>query len=162
MSVPNITAQYVPLTLLSPLYLLNHSETNFQMFTIDVDEVASILTSLDCTRATGCDELSVKFIKACPLAMARLLTTVINQIISSCVFPIASYWKHAVVTPVLKSKNNSALTNFRPISVLLVFSKILEHVIHDQLVSYYLQYDLFSPYQFGFRPLMSFYSVVCC
>ena len=44
------------------------------MFTVDVDEVASILTSLDSTRATGCDELSVKFIKACPLAMARLLT----------------------------------------------------------------------------------------
>ena len=115
-----------------------------------VDEVASILTSLDSTRATGCDELSVRFIKACPLAMARLLTRVINQSISSCTFP--SPWKCAVVTPVQKSKNSSALTNFRPISVLPVFSKILECVIHDQLVSYFLQYDLFSPYQSGFRP----------
>ena len=44
------------------------------MFTADADEVASILTSLDSNRATGCDGLSVRFIKACPLAMARLLT----------------------------------------------------------------------------------------
>ena len=39
-----------------------------------------------------------------PLAMARLLTRVINKSTSSCVFP--SYWKYAVVIPVPKSKNN--------------------------------------------------------
>ena len=95
----------------------------------------------------------MRFIKACPYAMARLLTGVINKSISSCTFP--SHWKYAVVTPVPKSKTNSALTNFRPISVLPVFSKILERVIHDQLVSYFLQHNLFSPYQSGFRPCHS-------
>ena len=109
LSVPFNTVQSVPSTSLSPLsYLLDRSEANFQMFTVDVDvdEVVSILTSLDSARATGCDELSVRFIKACPLAMARLLTRVINQSISSCTFP--SPWKCAVVTPVQKSKNISA------------------------------------------------------
>ena len=153
LSVPYRTVQSVPSTSLSPLSFLDRSEAVFQMSTVDVDKVASILTSLDSTKATGCDKLSVKFIKACPLAMARLLTRVINQSISSCIFP--SSWKYAVVTPVPKSKNNSALTNYRPISVLPVFSKILERVIHDQLVSYFLQYDLFSPYQSGFRPCHS-------
>ena len=52
-------------------------------------------------------------------------------------------------------KNNSPLTNFHQISVLPVFSKILERVIHDQIVSYFLQYDLFSPYQSGFWPCHS-------
>ena len=153
LSVPYITVQSVPTTSLSPFYLLDRSEANFQMSTVDVDEVASILISLDSTKATGCDDLSVRFIKACPYAMARLLTRVINKSISSCTFP--SHWKYAVVTPVPKSKNNSALTNFCPISVLPVFSKILERVIHDQLVSYFLQHNLFSPYQSGFRPCHS-------
>ena len=63
--------------------------------------------------------------------MARLLTRVFNKSILSCTFP--SHWKYAIVTPVPKSKNNLALTNFRPISVLPVFSKTLECVIHDQL-----------------------------
>ena len=60
LSVPFNTVQSVPSTSLSPLsYLLDRSEANFQMFTVDVDEVVSILTSLDSARATGCDELSV-------------------------------------------------------------------------------------------------------
>ena len=66
--------------------------------------------------------------------MAKLLTRIIiiNQSITSCTFP--SHWKY-VVTPVPKSRKNPALTNFRPISVLQIFSKALERVIHDQLVS---------------------------
>ena len=89
------------------------------MSTVAVDEVVGILSNLDSARATGCDELSVRFIKACPLAMAKLLTRIINQSISSCTF--LSHWKYAVVTPVPKSLKNPALTNFCPISALPVF-----------------------------------------
>jgi len=112
------------------------------MSAVDVDEVVSILISLDCTKAIGCDGVSVRFLQACPLAMSRLLTKIIKQSISSSTFPNC-----VVVTPVQKFKSSSALSNFCPISVLPVFSKILEKVIHDQLVSYFLQYNLFSPYQ---------------
>ena len=148
--MPYNTVQSIPLTS-SPLSnLLDHCEATFWMSTVAADEVASILTSLDSNRATSCDGLSVRFIKACPLTMAGLLTRVINQSISLCTFP--NSWKYAIITPVQKSKNSSALTNFRLISVLPVFSKILERVIHDQLVLYFLQYNLFSPYQSGFRP----------
>ena len=105
---------------------------------------------MDSNRATGCDGLSVRFIKACPLTMAKLLMRIINQSISLCTFP--NSWKYAIITLVQKSKNSSALMNFCPILVLPVFSKILERVFHDQLVSYFLQYDLFSPYQSGFQP----------
>ena len=72
-------------------------------------KVVSILTNLDSAKATGCDDLSVRFIEVCPLAMAKLLTRVINKSISSCTFP--SHWKYAVVTPVPKSRNNSASYN---------------------------------------------------
>jgi len=61
-------------------------------------------------------------------------------------------WKHAVVTPVQKSKLSTDLTNFRPISVLPVLSKVLERVIYSQLISYLLQNYLFSDCQSGFRP----------
>jgi len=115
-----------------------------------VDDAVSVLSSLDCAKATGCDGLSVKILKACPLGMGRLLVRVINQSISSHSFP--KLWKHAIVTPVQKSKNSSALTNFRPISVLPVFSKVLECVIHNQLVLHFVKCNLFSHYQSGFLP----------
>ena len=51
-------------------------------------------------------------------------------------------WKFAVVTPIQKTKESTELTNFRPISVLPVLSKVLERVVYDQLISYLLQHNL--------------------
>ena len=114
-------------------------------------KVVSILTNLDSAKATGCDDLSVRFIEACPLAMAKLLTRVINKSISSCTFPIVT----GNMLFLLQFQNlgiiQLVITNFHPISALPVFSNILEHVIHDQLVSYVLsRVWLVSPYQSGF------------
>ena len=47
------------------------------------------------------------------------------------------------------------LTKFRPISVLPVLSKVLERVVHDQLVSYLLKFNLLSDRQSGFCPQQS-------
>ena len=41
-----------------------------------------------------------------------------------------------MVTPIQKTKESTELTNYRPISVLPVLSKVLEHVVYDQLISY--------------------------
>ena len=45
----------------------------------------------------------------------------------------------------------SSLSNFHPISVLPVFSKILERVVSDQIIAYFNKHDLFSQRQSGFR-----------
>ena len=68
--VPYNSVQPVPITSLFPLFnLLDHCEATSQMFTVDAEEFASIITSLDTNRATSCDELSVRLKKECPLAM---------------------------------------------------------------------------------------------
>jgi len=51
-----------------------------------------------------------------------------------------------------KSKGSMELTNFQPISVRPVLSKVLERVVHDQLVSYLLKFKLLSDRQSGFCP----------
>ena len=55
------------------------------------------------------------------------------------------------MTPVIKSQNSTSLSNFHPILVLPVFSKILERVVSDQIVSHFCKYNLFSEKQLGFR-----------
>ena len=75
-----------------------------------VSDVISILSSLDSGKATGCDELPLRYLKACPAEMGRLVAAIINQSISTCTFP--DFWKRAIVTPVQKSKDNNDLTNF--------------------------------------------------
>ena len=92
----------------------------------------------------------LNFIKAEPSSIGMLVTRIVNLSITSGIFP--DLWKCVVVTPIQKSKDSAELTNFRPISVLPVLSKILEHVVYNQLVSYFLQYDLLSDQRSGFCP----------
>ena len=52
------------------------------------------------------------------------------------------------MTPVPKCKQCTSLSHFRPISVLSTLSKVLERVLHNQIVSHL---DLLSAHQSGFR-----------
>ena len=61
-------------------------------------------------------------------------------------------WKHAIVSPVHKAGSKSDPSNFRPISVLPIFSKILERAVHRMVYSYLQEHRLLSPLQSGFRP----------
>ena len=56
-------------------------------------------------------------------ALARPLTLLMNRKINEGT--LSADWKHAIVTPVHKAGSKSDPTNFQPISVLPVFSKIL-------------------------------------
>ena len=59
--------------------------------------------------------------------------------------------KIAKVTPFYKSGKKNLMTNYRPISVLSCFSKILERIMYDCLYSYLNDNNLFFQKQFGFR-----------
>ena len=62
--------------------------------------------------------------------------------IHSATFPVP--WKRAIVTPVQKSLKSPILTNFHPISVLPVKSKLLERIVYDQLIAHINNTDLLS------------------
>ena len=55
------------------------------------------------------------------------------------------------MVPVQKSNQSSSLSNFCPISILPVFSKVLERVVYDQVVNHFNVHNLFSSRQSGFR-----------
>ena len=108
---------------------------------------------MDTNKAAGVDGIPVRFIKAHPASIGRLIARLVNHSITSGIFP--DLWKYAVVTPIQKSKESMELTNFRPISVLPVLSKVLERVVYDQLLSHLSTFDLLSDKQSGFRPQCS-------
>ena len=59
--------------------------------------------------------------------------------------------KVAKVIPLYKSNSHSVYTNYRPVSVLVCFSKIFEILMYNRLISFVIKYDLLYRYQFGFR-----------
>ena len=59
--------------------------------------------------------------------------------------------KCARVIPLFKSDLTSSCTNYRPVSVLPAFSKILEKLVDNHLIKYLEKYHILSSNQYGFR-----------
>jgi hypothetical protein len=59
--------------------------------------------------------------------------------------------KIAKIVPIFKSGNVNDINNYRPISLLCSFSKILEKIVANRLTKYLNTHELISPNQFGFR-----------
>ena len=61
--------------------------------------------------------------------------------------------KLAKVIPIFKNRGDiKDISNYRPISMLSIFSKLFEKLIHKRLLDYFVKNNLFNPSQYGFRP----------
>ena len=61
-------------------------------------------------------------------------------------------WKKYNVVPVHKKESTNLIKNYRPISLLPIFSKIFEQLIFNSLFNYFMQNKLFTECQSGFIP----------
>ena len=59
--------------------------------------------------------------------------------------------KYANVVPVHKKNEKNVEENYRPISLLPIFGKILEKLMYDSLYSHFVTNELLNPNQSGFR-----------
>ena len=91
---------------------------------------------VDVGKATGCDEVSPLFICLCSKVLVKPIVAIVNMSIK----------------PIPKVNSPHCVSQYRPISILPVLSKILERTIKDQTISHLLEYSLLSPFQAGFRP----------
>jgi len=78
-----------------------------------------------------------------------LFPYVFNKILSLGIFP--DRMKLSIIRPLHKKGITKELENYRPISLLTVFSKILEKIIYKRLYSYLEKYKILSDAHFGLR-----------
>ena len=125
---------------------------NYAIFHIpEVSEeyVFKSLKNLDSSKATGLDGISAHFLKLCAHEITGSITHILNISIKNDVYP--SSWKHAKVIPIYKNESKLDVSNYRPISILPVLSKLLERHVHCALYGYLKTYDLLRIAQSGFR-----------
>ena len=106
------------------------------------------LKTLDRKKSTGLDELPPGMIKDCAAEISKPLAFIINLSITSGEVP--SIWKEAKIVPIHKSGDNKP-ENYRPISILPVFSKIIEQAVKSQLSDFLERNRLLTDSQFGYR-----------
>ena len=100
-------------------------------------------------KATGLDEIPARLLKDGASVIAKPIAYLINLTIRGGEIP--SEWKEAKVTPIFKSDKRNEGNSYRPISVLPLIFKIMEHTIQVQLVAFLKDNNVSSIYQPGFQ-----------
>ena len=128
--------------------------STFSLHLISEDFVSSSISSLKTNKAVGLDKISARFLKdAVDVITPSLTVLIFNLSFQTRTFP--TIWKTAKVIPLFKKGDKQNASNYRPISILLTISKILEKAVHTQFYAYLTENNLISPNQFGFKPKSS-------
>ena len=97
---------------------------NCFLFPTTVKEIEKLIISLKIKNSKGHDEVTNKVLKHIYPGIIEALLIVFNKSLSQGIFPFNM--KLAIVKPLYKSKSRSDISNYRPVSLLPVISKILE------------------------------------
>jgi exonuclease III len=112
-------------------------------------EIESIIRSLKTKESTGYDEISIRTLKLSLFYILSPLTYICNAILKQGYFP--DRLKYACVIPIHKKGDVQNVNNYRPISLLTVFSKVIEKMIYVRLYKHLIINNILISNQFGFR-----------
>ena len=126
----------------------NRAVNEMVLSEVVADEVNVIIKNLK-DSSSGWDSISSSVVKKTSASIITPLTHVFNISIMNGVFP--SELKIARVVPLYKSGDSMLFSNYRPVSILPLFSKILERLMYERLLSFVNENKLLYSYQFGFR-----------
>ena len=105
-----------------------HHSPSFVFKTYSTQEISSIVKSIKTKNTHGNDGISTKILKVSSNYRTSPLTYICNKVILSGIFP--DQLKFSVVKPIYKKGDRMNLTNYRPISLLTSFSKVLKKALY--------------------------------
>ena len=110
--------------------------------------IEKLLKDLKVTKSPGPDGIHPIVLKELAAELSVPLLKIFQSCINSGKIPDA--WKIAHITPVFKKGDKCEPSNYRPISLTCIVSKILEKVIRDSLIHHLRSNELLSNKQYGF------------
>ena len=118
------------------------SETN-------VSEIITIVSKLTQKTSTDCNDMNMSLVKNIIHLVVQPFTYICHLSFATGIFPYAM--KIAKIIPIYKTGAKDEFNNYRPISLLPQFSKILEKLFDDRLEQFICKNNILTDCQFGFR-----------
>ena len=137
--------------------VVNKQKVRFQFRTIEVQEIRDAFAMVKTAKSIGTDNISSYFLKLALPHIENSLAVLFNTSIETSRFPDS--WKVARVTPIFKDGDKTDKSNYRPISVLPVISRLFEKLVTNQLYHYMNDNGHLSSGQSG---LLRLHSTVTC
>ena len=134
---------------ISPLkFVKQRNQLDFLLAHVSDEEVLDIINVLE-NKSTGPASIPVKLLKLIPDLIIIPLCKLINLSFVSGTFP--DPLKIVKVRPIHKNGSTQDMNNYRPISLLSIFDKIMEKIMHNRLYHFLEVNNILYSKQFGFR-----------
>ena len=130
-------------------YLKNPNKNKLTLKETTPDEVYKIISDLDGKKSSDIYNISPDVVKLNAQIISQILTIIFNISIKEGCFPTAM--KSAKINPIHKGDSVLLVGNYRPISLLPIFSKIFERLIYNRIVAFITENKILSELQFGFQ-----------
>ena len=149
-SVGQLLDEAIPRDHADPLTYMKRieNEPGLTVPKLTVNDVENLIKSLNSVGG-GIDKITTQILLGTYKNIIHHLVFFFNLCLETAVFP--ANLKIAIITPIHKVGPKDSFNNYRPISILPIFSKILEKVLHRTLSSYLEENNMLYPFQFGFR-----------
>lgn len=130
-------------------YLPDHHDHSMFLDPVATEEVVSIAKKLKPKISSGPDEISSKLLINTITEISIPITHIVNRSLQTGIFPDGL--KCAKVIPIYKASDKSQMNNYRPVSLLSAFSKLIERIMYNKLMKYFNFHKLLYEHQYGFR-----------
>ena len=130
-------------------YLPNPNINTMFLEPVNYSEIVNLVNAWGNKTSLDCHNFSMSLIKKVIVPIAKPLVHIFNLSFRSGKFP--DLMKIAKVIPLFKSGKNNTFTNYRPVSLLPQFSKILEKLFNKRLDAFLKKYNILTENQYGFR-----------
>ena len=102
---------------------------------VSENEIGNLLSNLNARKSSQKIDIPIKKIKDNLGTFSQVMTVYFNDTVHTSKF--SSAMKLADFIPVFKKNEQSIKVNYRPVSLLPIFSKIFEKILHDQILAYF-------------------------
>ena len=93
--------------------------------------------------------MSVDVLKILSPHISQILSEIFNESLSTGIF--CDHMKLAMICPVHKGDSKLKISNYRPVSILPILSKVFEKIVQTRLVKFMEQEKIIFPKQYGFQ-----------
>ena len=140
----------IPKSYKNPLSYMGRPNPNqFFLNPTTPEEISNIIVNLDSKKSSGPSIIPTKLLKIANPLLCRQISLIINTSFTNGIFPDSV--KIANVVPIHKKGSTLDINNYRPISLLSVFSKVFEKCMYQRLNDFLEVNEIIYQNQFGFR-----------
>lgn len=130
-------------------FMKNKANKTLYLSPVSENDIIDVVNKFKNKRSKDSENLNMVLIKKLIHLLVVPLAHIFNQSLNEGIFP--DKMKLAKVIPIFKSGSIENVEDYRPISLLSQFSKILEKVFYKKIMSFVNSNNILSNSQYGFR-----------